>query len=311
MPRRSRLARLLRAYCLGQLLVALAWLVWRWPIAPAQAAGGALLVLAIGPLGLAVEFAMLAFVARAHPGVPLPSTAQLLRAWASESVHMVRAFSWRQPFRWRAVPDRLDAQCAGRTGVVLVHGFMCNRGFWAPWMRRLRERGVACAAVNLEPVFGPLDGYADAIDEAVLRVTRATGCPPVLLCHSMGGLAARAWWRAHGARRAVRALVTIGSPHGGTWMGRFSRRPNGLQMQLGSAWLQQLARDEQRQPLPPTTCWYSNCDNIVFPAATATLPAADNRLLEGQAHVALAFHPQVMQACLALVGQPEPACQGK
>ena len=38
--------------------------------------------------------------------------------------------------------------------VVLVHGFVCNRGFWLPWLRALRDRGLAYATVNLEPVFG-------------------------------------------------------------------------------------------------------------------------------------------------------------
>jgi hypothetical protein len=49
------------------------------------------------------------------------------------------------------------------------------------------------------------------------------------------------------------------------------------------------------------TCWYSNCDNIVFPASTAALEGADNRLMRGVAHVALAFHPQVMRESLALI----------
>ena len=49
------------------------------------------------------------------------------------------------------------------------------------------------------------------------------------------------------------------------------------------------------------TCWYTNCDNIVFPASTATMPGADNRLVRGVAHVELAFHPQVMRDSMALI----------
>ena len=48
-------------------------------------------------------------------------------------------------------------------------------------------------------------------------------------------------------------------------------------------------------------CWYSNADNIVFPAATATLLGADNRHVPGVSHVAMAFHPQVMCETLALL----------
>jgi len=40
------------------------------------------------------------------------------------------------------------------------------------------------------------------------------------------------------------------------------------------------------------TCYYSHCDNIVFPASRATLEGADNRHLPGVAHVQMADHPE-------------------
>ena len=51
-------------------------------------------------------------------------------------------------------------------------------------------------------------------------------------------------------------------------------------------------------------CWYSNCDNVVYPPAAAMLQGADNRFIEGVAHVEMAFHPRVLQDCLALLEQP-------
>jgi triacylglycerol esterase/lipase EstA (alpha/beta hydrolase family) len=195
--------------------------------------------------------------------------------------------------------------------VVLVHGFMCNRGFWGPWLRQLRALGRPCVAINLEPVFASIDAHAPAIDAAVRQLVALTGRPPIVVAHSMGGLAARAWWRAHGGRNKVAHLVTIASPHRGTWLARFSKRPNGRQMRLHSSWLQALAADEQRRPLPPATCWYSNCDNVVFPAKTAALPGADNRFLPGRAHVALAFDPAVFEACVELLDGADALCQGE
>lgn len=302
MPSRSSLARLLQIACLSHLAIALAWLAWRWDTSTLQAFGGAALILFVVPAVLAIELVIVSRIGHSH-AVPRPRATQLVAAWLSESAHFFRTFYWRQPFRWRRVPDNLDDACAGRTGIVFVHGFMCNRGFWNAWMQDLRERGHAFVAVNLEPVFASITEYAPAIDEAVARVTRLTGRPPVLVCHSMGGLAARAWWRTAGGRQRIAHLVTIGTPHGGTWLARFSRRINGRQMQLDSQWVRQLAVDEERLPLPPTTCWFSNCDNVVFPSSTATLPAADNRFVAGEAHVALAFHPQVRQACLELIAR--------
>jgi hypothetical protein len=302
MPGSSRLARLLQAACFAQLGAAAGWLAWRWTASPLQAITGAALIVFVGPLVLAIEFACLAAIARSNDGLPRPTFLGLARAWLAETLDLYRTFWWRQPFRWRAEPDHLGPHCAGRPGVVLVHGFVCNRGFWTPWLRHLHARGHAFVALNLEPVFGSIDDYVATIGEAVDRVHAATGFAPVLVAHSMGGLAARAWWRTAGTRQ-VAHIVTIASPHRGTWLGRFSRHANARQMHLRSDWLAQLASDEQRRPLPPTTCWYSDCDNIVFPVTTATLPNADNRFLPGQPHVSLAFRPEVLAATLDLIEQ--------
>jgi triacylglycerol lipase len=311
MPRHSSLARLLQLSVSVQVAAAGAWAAWRWPASPLQALSGVALIALLGPIVLAVEGALSAVVSRADARVPAPSAGQLLHAWLAESAHLFRAFWWRQPFRWRAVEDHLDAHCAGRTGVVFVHGFMCNRGFWNAWMRRLRAEGRAHVAVNLEPVFAPIDAYAPLVEAAVQRIERLTGRPPLVICHSMGGLAARAWWRAHGKGRTVAGLVTIASPHAGTWMARFSQRPNGRQMRLHSDWLRALARHEADHLLPATTCWHSNCDNIVFPSSTAMLAGADNRFVPGQPHVALAFHPEVLDGSLDLLRQVDAARQGE
>ncbi|MDB5749828.1 MAG: lipase-like protein [Ramlibacter sp.] len=304
MPQRSLLAWLLRTALAVQAALLLSFLLWRWPISPVQAVAGALAIVGIAPLVLAIQFVLLRVVARSDSAVPQASAMELARAWIGEVGSLVRVFYWRLPFRWQAPPDFLDPACTGRTGAVLIHGFVCNRGFWAPWLRRLRQQQQAHVAVNLEPVFGSIDDYVPIIEAAVQRVTRLTGAAPVLICHSMGGLAARAWLRAAGDGGRIAHLVTIGSPHHGTWLGRFSNMPNGRQMRQRGAWIADLERAEALSPLPPSTCWYSNCDNIVFPPSTAMLAHARNRFLPGEAHVAMAFHPDVMTATFRLLEAP-------
>ncbi|MFT3718094.1 esterase/lipase family protein [Pseudorhodoferax sp.] len=292
------LARLQRLLCLLLALPSLAWAVGVWPRSPLLAlAGLALPVLGYGAL-LAAEFALL--VRHGDDPVPRPGAAALLRAWARELGCGLQVFFWRQPFRAAAEPDHLPA--VRRRGVVFVHGLVCNRGFWAPWLRRARAQGLPCVAVSLEPVFGSIDDYAPIVEAAVARLEAATGLPPVLVCHSMGGLAARAWLRRPGAAARVARVVTIAAPHAGTWMARLGHGRNARQMRPGSRWLAELARDEAGAPRPPFTCWYTDCDNVVFPVSTATRAGADNRLLRGQAHVALAFHEEVMRETLAWAG---------
>ena len=226
-----------------------------------------------------------------------PSWSQLVRAWATEVTYALRVFGWRQPWRSDSVGDWVPS--ARRCGVVLVHGFFCNRGFWNPWMVRLRAIDIPYVAVNLGPPFGSIDDHAERIESAVRRVTEATGQPPFVVAHSMGGLAVRAWLARSDVSR-VRRIFTLGTPHRGTWLARFSLTPSGKQMRIGSRWLDDLAKLEAtRNAASQFVCYYSNCDNIVFPASLATLPGAERRHVEGLAHVHMAFDSLVMDKVIA------------
>lgn len=286
------LARLLRTVVLTLVATALLWcafalrhgLAWPW-----------LLLGAAGILGLpagvlAAEFVLLARFGR-DPGVPEAGASILLRAWVGEVRASTAAFGWRQAFAANAQPD-VPAR-AGRRGVVLVHGFVCNRGLWAPWLRRLGAAGVPAIAVTMEPVFGSIEAVAGVVDAAVARMQAATGVAPLVVAHSMGGLVVRAWLRARDADARIAGVITIATPHHGTWLARLSLTTNGRQMRQGSAWLAALAAAEPASRLGRFTCFYGHCDNIVFPAGTARLPGAANRHVTGTAHVALVEHPEV------------------
>lgn len=304
MSQRSSVARLQQLATAALLALALTWLATQWGVSPPRAAAGALLIVFGHAIFLAFEFILMRRASVGDPA-PAPTFGLLVRAWWRETWQDVRVFAWRQPFRWRAVPDFLPSDARGRRAVVFIHGFACNRGFWSPWMKRLRRLGHPFVAVNLEPLFGSIDAYGPIIDDAVRRVSLATGLPPVLVCHSMGGLAARAWLRQ--ARDASRThhIVTIGTPHQGTCLARFSRATNGREMRPDSLWLAALRAAEATCSSPPFTCWFSNCDNVVFPPRFAVLPDASNRLLPGAAHVDLAFRPQVLAHVLhSLSGGP-------
>lgn len=248
-------------------------------------------------------------------GMPPPSVPVLVQAWAQELRLSFQVFGWRQPFRANAEPDWLPEGSTGnRRGVLLLHGYLCNRGFWAPWQRRLRNQGHPNMAISLEPVFGSIDDYATRIEAAVVRLTALTGQAPVVVCHSMGGLAVRAWLRAYGNHVVPRVarIITIGSPHHGTALA-FSAPllptllgRNARQMVPGSAWLRALAAFEQEKTANSAyrerfVCYFSDSDNIVMPPTTARLEGAANRHLPGRAHVALAFDAQLMDECFALI----------
>jgi triacylglycerol lipase len=291
------LARLQQLFVFSLIATVIAWLI----LAPAHVPAFVVIGVAFGVVFgyacvLAIEFALLLVCGAESTGLR-PTLAQIIRAWWGEVLSAPQVFCWRQPWRFDAEPDWLPNK--PRAGVLLVHGFFCNRGFWNPWMTRLRAAGIPYVAVSLEPVFGSIDSHSPAIEVAVNRLWQATGHAPLVIAHSMGGLVVRSWLAGQATVTRVRRIFTIGSPHRGTWLARFSAVLNGSQMRMGSSWLDDLAKRETSDRGPLFVCYYSNCDNIVFPASSATLPGADNRQVDGIAHVHMAFHPRVMDSILS------------
>lgn len=272
---------------------------------PGLAVVGALFLLFGHSAVLAVEMILTKWVPDALD-TPRSTLRECLTAWLGEVIANLQVFCWRQPFRSHAWSDVLPAQADGRRGVVLVHGFVCNRGFWNPWLERLGERGVSVIAPDLEPPFASIGQHAAAIDRAVARMQEATGALPVLVAHSMGGLAVRYWMQSSKAKNRVHHVITIGTPHRGTWLARFARRIPGTEMAQGSEWLCQL--DDRRDLEAPGrfTCFYGNADNVVFPASSGQLSGADNRLIRATAHVQLAYHQSVWQCVMERLADATP-----
>ena len=298
------LARLQQAITLGLIALATAWALYFFRAGhPIRATLGALLIVLGYVLFLAFEFILLAFIQEREP-TPRPTARQLFGAWWGEVTTAPRVFCWRQPFFAGAEPDLLS-NASGRRGIVFVHGFFCNRALWNPWLSRLRAEGVPFIAVSLEPVFGSISDYVATIDAAVARLEAVTGRAPLVVAHSMGGLAVREWLhRVERGDLRVHHVVTIGTPHHGTWIARWGRTVNGTEMRLKSPLVTRLAEAGTAQRHALFTCFYGNCDNIVFPASTATLAGADNRHLPGVAHVQMAFHESVFGEAWRLLKGP-------
>jgi hypothetical protein len=66
-------------------------------------------------------------------------------------------------------------------------------------------------------------------------------------------------------------------------------------MQRKSTWLEELAATETTARRAKFTCFFSHCDNIVFPASTASLLGANNVHLSGCAHVHMARNEVIFQ----------------
>ncbi len=228
-----------------------------------------------------------------------PRARQWLVAWWQEIWLGLRVFGWQQPWAHRAHADHLPPNALGRRGVLLVHGFYCNRGFWNTWMPRLRQAGIPFVAVTLGPPQAGIAEQARGIEGAVQRLTALTGQAPLLVGHSMGGLVIRSWLARQPDDIALpHEAITIGSPHHGTALARLARSPAAIDMRQGSDFLRQLMSRETEARRSRLTCYWSVCDNVVFPANTATIPGARNIAVSGRPHVGLAHAPEIFEDVL-------------
>ena len=306
------IARALRALMLLQVLamLALAWQMHEaglpWPLA--------------GLLGLAAVLAARALVVarniwhsrRAEAGQADRGQAAMLAAMAPlppwQAVRLfggeLRSNLWTSS--WCMLRPRLVATPTPKAGllpVLLVHGYVCNRGFWSPMSAALAKAGVLHDAVDLEPVAGSIDQFVPLVMQAIeaLRV-RSGSAQVVIVAHSMGGLVARACLALHG-QAAVAHVITIGTPHHGTALANLGVGRNARQMSRPggqpSDWLVQLAASETPARRAMMTSIWSRHDNIVAPQISAELPGARNVVFDGIGHVALAFDMRVQQAVLS------------
>jgi len=226
---------------------------------------------------------------------PLEASAAFYRAWWGETIATFRTFVLRQP--WANAAPRLLAAATtdAHVPVLLVHGYLCNHRVWDDMVPELRDAGHDVLAIDLEPLFVSIDQYVHAIEAGVQQLLQHSGQSRVVLVgHSMGGLAIRAWMRQFGDARVARVL-TLGTPHAGTHLANANNTTtNGRQMAWNSIWLRGLAESESPARRALMRIALTAQDNIVFPQREQQLPAVSTTVFEGLGHLQLCSAPEVM-----------------
>ena len=219
----------------------------------------------------------------------------LRRLWsaAGECLALLTQFMTIAPFeRWWMGADALPALPARTHPILLVHGYLCNRGLWWWLRRRLRANGLALATVNLEPPFASIDHFATQLHRRVEALAEETGADQVVLVtHSMGGLVARAYMLRHGTRRIAK-LVTLAAPHRGTEVAFLGPGCNARQMQPGSNFLRWLSA--ATTPAIALVALWSRSDEFVVPHDSGRMPNAREYALPGLGHIAMTLSPTVL-----------------
>jgi pimeloyl-ACP methyl ester carboxylesterase len=291
------LARTYRRALLIELLIYLAagcglirFAGWTW-----QAAMPATLLFALALRALGIGASL---IIAGHYASPAPSEHRLnlirqLGLFLSELGAYIVIFNLYHPFEeLLAGEEKLRPAPPGRLPVLLLHGYACNRGVMLPLRRYLQARGINAYSYNLEPAYADIDAYADALARRIGEIRIASGAGKlIIVAHSMGGLAARAYLRKYGPGHVAK-LITLGTPHQGTVTARLAAGKNGRQMVPGNAWLQRL---NEAAPAVPMVSVFSYQDNFVVPQLSAALAGAKLVPLSGIGHLGMPFSRRVRE----------------
>lgn len=271
-----------------------------WSVGQAIALGVAIYV------GVRVVLVAAEFVIARWKGSPIPDQYRvtwlaLFAMYVREVAGWILMFAFVMPWLLsrRSVTrgEKSSRTSSQNPPILLVHGLACNRGNWFWFRRQLEARSHRVFTMDCMPPFSRISKYAEQIDRAVTEVLAATGATKInLIGHSQGGLSIRAFLDRHGDAK-VDKIITLGSPHQGTWLARLALGPNALDMRIGGKWLTELLALEGKrtgEPYEKFTCIFTYHDNLVAPQLNAVLPGAKAIPLSGIGHLSLALSRQVI-----------------
>ncbi|MBW3604175.1 MAG: alpha/beta fold hydrolase [Actinobacteria bacterium] len=138
-----------------------------------------------------------------------------------------------------------------RRPAILVHGWVHNRSAFLLMQRALRRAGLGpLHAFDYPSITSDLHQVARHLAPIVERtVDDAQADTCVLIGHSMGGLVARQYVQELGGHELVDTVVTMGTPHRGTYTAWLGFGQAIVQCRPGSTYLQQSTGP--RDPISP------------------------------------------------------------
>jgi len=191
---------------------------------------------------------------------------------------------------WRPDPDDTTSS----PPIILIHGLYHNASAWIFyrwWLRRAGYPRVYLFNYNsLKSTFYEISGQ---FEKWMAETARSFPGEAVLIVgHSLGGLLARAYAGRKDVDRgpAVRAVVTLGSPHKGSRMVVFGIGRLARSLTYGST----LIRELEQIKIPSEvdcTAIYSPVDNMVLPAESLKAPPGwKQERTEPICHVSMLYH---------------------
>lgn len=165
--------------------------------------------------------------------------------------------------------------------VLLVPGYGGSREPLQLLADSLRTQGRIVTVVRLAGNGrGDLNDQADVLDAAAQRALLRHAASSVdVVGYSAGGVIARLWVRDHGGGDIARRIVTLGSPHHGTYLPGFDGGfcpKTCQQLAPGSGFMTKLELGDETPKGPRWVSIWTRDDKIVTPPSSARLQGAVN-----------------------------------
>jgi triacylglycerol lipase len=192
-----------------------------------------------------------------------------------------------------------------QTPTILVPGFSDDIRCLSTLERFLQREGLPAYAISPQPTDGTvgIDLLAERLATAISARFSATQRLN-LVGFSMGGLICRSYVQQMGGVARTERLITIATPHQGTWTAYGYHRPACIQMRPGSHFLKRLNRDlTALEELNFTSIW-TPLDLMILPASSSWLPVGEMAPIISPFHRTMVFDARILQTVAAYLRKP-------
>ncbi len=192
-----------------------------------------------------------------------------------------------------------------RNPVLLVHGINDTGAVFHRMAPYLTQRGWSVYDLDLMPSNGDLS--LDQLGQQVassIATTFAPEQPFDLVGFSMGGIVSRYYVQCLGGINRVQRLITIASPHHGTWIAYLSERLGCVQMRPDSAFLQQLNQEAvMLERLNFTSIW-TPFDLMIVPANSSQMQVGQNVQVPVLTHAGMITDAMSLEVVVEALSEP-------
>lgn len=201
----------------------------------------------------------------------------------------------------------------GYRPVLFVHGLAGHPGNFAPmrgYFRFMgRSRTYAIAFRGSERIPAMADDLRAAVEAIVVQNELPEGATIDIVAHSMGGLVSRYAMATSDLASRVETLVTLGTPHHGTYAARYAATAQTLDLRPNSEVLRLI---EGQIPwsgppaMPNLVALWSEADMLLLPPESAQMPGAENVEMAGYTHLSYLIQPSAWQRTWSLLDKARP-----